>query len=62
MNMNNSEIKDSSEFFSDSDNELKKISKNIEFNERREDGLLKDKKHDDNINKARKIKIKKYSN
>ena len=57
MNMNNSEIKDSSEFFSDSDNELKKISKNIEFNERREDGLLKDKKHDDNINKTRKKKV-----
>ena len=57
MNMNNSEIKDSSEFFSDSDNELKKINKNIEFNERREDGILKDKKHDDNINKTRKKKV-----
>ena len=57
MNMNNSEIKDSSEFFSDSDNELKKINKNIEFNERREDGILKDKKHDDNINKIRKKKV-----
>ena len=57
MNMNNSEIKDSSEFFSDSDNELKKINKNIEFNERREDGILKDKKYDDNINKTRKKKV-----
>ena len=57
MNMNNSEIKDSSEFFSDSDNELKKINKNIEFNERREDGILKDKKHDDNINKTRRKKV-----